>query len=318
MTTEVLSEWFSGQGHSVLKSEQGVWCELGPRVYQAIPFHRTIEPEEPELRRLLVKHSGIALRYSTSFGSSQGIESYHVICDVKDYDVRHLHRQSRQNVYRGLENCSVEPITFSMLESDGWLLHESTLRRQKRSDRLSRTDWVRSCRVAAHLPGFEVWGALVSGQLAAIILMLRVDDWVIFLSQDSHSDFLSRKPNHALVYTLTKTVMSRSDIKAIFYSLQSLDAPREIDDFKFRMGYRRLPVKQRVLFHPLITPLISSHSHILLNQLHESFPSSPLLAKAEGMVRFAIGCRQCAKEESSNRNSDTFPNKVHDESIAQR
>ncbi len=285
---DVMSEWFMRQGQSVILSESSSWCAFGPRVFQAIPFFRTIEPEESELRHILVRSSAVALRFSAPRNSGIGAVSYHVVCDSRDYDFCHLSRQSRQNVARGLASCSVEPVPFSLLAEHGWGLHIDTLARQSRRDRRTRADWKRRCRIAAELPGFEAWAALVNGKLAAVMQLVRIQEWIILLEQDSLSEYLPFKPNHALVYCLTKELMKREGIKSIFYTMQSLDAPSHIDQFKVRMGYRAIPVKQRVVFHPALGSLVGLNTHAMLKKLQFRYPSNPWLAKAEGLVRVAV------------------------------
>jgi len=288
MNEELFAEWFRRRGHSVVKTPSSYWCSLGPRVFQAIPFCWTINPTESELRYILFRHAGIGLRYSAPATFRKGVVSYNVICDSSAYDIGSLPRSTRQNVKKGLAHCAIAPISFARLAIDGWHLHLDTLRRQNRRDFLTKETWERSCHAAEDLPGFEAWGALLGGKLAAVILLVRVNDWIILLSQQSLTACLHAKPNHALVYRLTKDLLARENTRAIFYSLKSLDAPARVDDFKFRMGYRKIAVKQCVLFHPLVSPLINDHTLSGLQGFQRRYPSNPWLAKAEGLVRLSV------------------------------
>ena len=81
-------------------------------------------------------------------------------------------------------------------------------------------------------------------------------------------------------------MVEREDIHSIFYALHSLDAPASVDTFKFRMGYRAKPVRQRVCFHPLLQPFAGQFPHIVIGRLRDQFKTNRLLAKAEGMLRF--------------------------------
>jgi ribosomal protein S18 acetylase RimI-like enzyme len=288
MNAEILAEWFRRQGHSVVKTASSYWCNLGPRAFQAIPFCWTIEPDESELRNLLLVHVGIGLRYSAPADWPKGVTSYHVTCEDPAYDIALLPRQSKQNVKKGLACCEIAPISFGRLAIDGWQLHCDTLKRHNRKDFLSEKAWQRSCLAAEDLPGFEAWGAMIQGQLAAAIVFARVYDWIILLSQDSLTALIHANPNHALIYCLTKELVSRKGTRAIFYTLQSLDASPCIDDFKLRMGYKKVSVKQCVVFHPIVLPLVNRHSLHALTGLHRKYPSNLWLAKAEGLVRFSL------------------------------
>lgn len=257
-------------------------------MFQAFPWNWTIEPSKEELRKLFSKHAAFGLRFSTSPTSPEGIVSYHAICDCKGYDFRMLPRQSRQNVERGLTQCVVEPISFSRLANEGWNLHSDTLKRQNRRDFETKQQWKRRCDAAADLLGFEAWGALIGGKLAASLMLVRIDDWIIMLSQECLSEHLAHKPNHALIYIVTKEFIRRATTKSIIYALQSLDAPDSVDAFKFRMGYRPVIVKQRVAFHPLLSVLVNRRSMGFVNGLLHGNPSSSFLAKAAGMMRIYI------------------------------
>lgn len=297
MNAEVLAEWYRAQGYRVIRTQSSYWYNKGPRVFQAFPWSWTIEPSKEELCELFRKHAAIGLRFSSLPTSPEGIISYHAICDCKGYDLRMLPRQSRQNVERGLADCVVEPISFRRLANEGWNLHSDTLKRQNRRDFETKEHWEKSCNVAAELPGFEVWGALVGGNLAAALMLVRIDDWVIMLSQQCLSEHLPNKPNHALVYSVTKEMMSRVTIKSIIYTLQSLDAPDTIDTFKFRMGYRPIMVKQQVAFHPLLSPLVNRGTLRVVNGLLRWNPSSPMLAKAGGMMRINLDGKKPLAEQ---------------------
>jgi hypothetical protein len=174
------------------------------------------------------------------------------------------------------------------MATEGWNLHADMLKRQNRHDSETKQHWQRSCNVAAGLPGFEVWGALIGAKLIAALMLVRIDDWIIMLSQQCLSDYLTQKPNHALIYAVTKEMMSRATTKSILYTMQSLDAPDTVDTFKFRMGYRPIVVKQRVVFHPVISRLINRRTLQLMKVLLRRDPANPMLAKAAGMMRIFI------------------------------
>jgi hypothetical protein len=54
------------------------------------------------------------------------------------------------------------------------------------------------------------------------------------------------------------------------------------------MGYTARPVRQRVVFHPWLSPLFNRASHTAIRQALRLRPGSPSLAKAEGMLRFYL------------------------------
>ena len=167
-------------------------------------------------------------------------------------------------------------------------MQTSTLRRQRRAVDLDHQFWRRRLLSAKDLPGFECWGALVNGKLAASVMTFQMDDCCYMLYQQCREEYLREHVNNALSFTVTSEMMVRKNIKSVFYSLHSLDAPAGIDEFKFRMGYTAKPVRQRVIFNPWRAQSFNSTSHAILWAALRLRPAIATLAKAEGMVRFYL------------------------------
>jgi len=288
MTPDVFAEWLRRQGHHVARTSSSYWFNQGPRCYQAFPYHWLIDPPDEELENFLRDNGALALRYSTSLGAATGRLSYHMVYEKPSYGFEDLGKWARKNVRRGLKNCSVEAISFDLLAKEGWSLQEDTLHRQGRSSGLSENKWRNMCDASASLPGFQAWGAFVSGRLAASVITFRLGDWCYMLYQQCRREYLTAHVNNALSFTVTQAMIGRDGVRAILYSLHSLDAPSTMDEFKLRMGYTAKPVRQRVVFHPWAAPLVNRVSHRILKGLAALCPSSGLLAKGQGMVQFCL------------------------------
>ena len=297
MNAEVFAEWLRRQGYRVVRTASSYWYEVSARVYQAFPYHWVIQPTEDELSQFLRQNRAIGLRYSTSVGGPMGCISYHAVYDQPCYTLDGLDRRSRQNIRAGLKNCHVEPISFERLAEDGWLLEMDTVDRQGRRVKLREETWRRRCMAAADLPGFEAWGALFDGRLVASLLTFQMEDCCEMISQQCHRDYLRARVNNALSFVVTQTMISRSGIRSIFYALHSLDAPANVDEFKFRMGYVAKPVRQRVVFHPWLAPVFNRASRAMVKQLLGRYPDHPTLAKAEGMLRFYLEGKRPLNEQ---------------------
>jgi hypothetical protein len=241
------------------------------------------------VRQLLIGKGAMALRYSVPFDALQGKVSYHVVLEGSTlYNLETLRAQARNGVRRGLNVCQVERIAVERLAEEGRLLQQDTLDRQGRSRSMSRADWARICLAAKDLPGFEAWGAIVEGELAASVLTARIDDICCVPYAQSHRKYLNKYVNNALFYTFSRELLSRPGVKMIFYGLHSLDAPETVDEFKFRMGLTAKPVRQRVVLNPLLLPVCNSAGRAFIERLMHRYPDSPMLAKAEGMLRFFL------------------------------
>jgi hypothetical protein len=214
--------------------------------------------------------------------------SYHVVVEDPAYDLPCLSRQGRQNVRRGLEYVRFERISLCRLATEGWSLRRDSLERQGRLGAETEDWWVRLCTSAEDLPGFEAWGAIHDGELVASFLAFTCDATVMLPHEQSASAHLEHRINNALFFAMIQEGMRRPDISSIFFCLHSLDAPESVDGFKFRMGCVAKPVRQRVVFHPLLAPFVNRASHAALKRARGRYAHSATLAKAEGMVRFCL------------------------------
>lgn len=281
-------EWLRRRGHRVVRTESSYWYDQGPRVYQAFPYHWLIEPPEAELRGFLRQTKALALRYSTPLSASCGKLSYHVVFEGPSFDLASLPRQARQNVRKGMEFARVERISMTELMEEGWRLRSETLARQGRQQAEDLDWWRRVCMCAEDLPGFEAWGAIHEGELVSSMLAFACDDCYTFLLQQSASAHLKHGINNTIFYCITNQVLQRPEIRRVFVCLHSLDAPPDVDEFKFRMGYTPKPVRQRIVVHPLLAPLFNRFSLSLVTRMLGYRPGNPTLAKAEGMIRFYV------------------------------
>lgn len=288
MTPEIFGEWLRCQGHHIIRTENSYWFNQGPRVLQAFPYHWLIEPTQEEINQLLRVNFSVGLRFSTKPASLRGTDSYHVVYENEDYPIEKLLKKARYDVRKGLSQADIKTLSFENLAMEGWKLRYDTLERQGRIKADTREKWELMCKSAYGLPGFEAWGAFVEGVLGASLIAFTCDDCCSILYQQSRTKYLSYGINNALVYEFTNAVIKRPEKPWIFYGLHSLDAPATVDEFKFRMGYTAKPVKQRVVFHPMIAPLFNPISYKMIKQLAVWQPHNPSLAKVVGMVRFYL------------------------------
>jgi len=291
MNAETFAEWLRRQGHRVYRTASSYWYVAGPRVLQAFPYHWIITPDEKEIRDLLVKKGVVAVRYSAPLSFSGGKASYHVVLH-KPYQLEMLKSQTRNGIKRGLEHFSVERISFKQLATNGWVLQQDTLERQDRLKGMTQAEWETLCYSAEDLPGFESWAAISDGELAGAVIICRIDDMFNVPYAMSRSRFLRKHVNNAVFYATSCNMLKREGVKGIFFTVQSLDAPANVDEFKFRMGFQPIAVRQCVDFHPLLNPVANKRVLSWTQRLLQRAPSNPMLAKAEGMLRFHVEGRQ--------------------------
>ncbi len=277
-------EWNRRQGHKILQTQSTYWVSAGMGTYQAIPYHAVISPSEEELQTLFAEHKATALRYSTPLDAAEGMLSYHIVYEGKNYPPKKLPHKAK----KGLAIATIQPISLSQMAAEGWKLRHDTLERQGRLGAEKQSWWQTLCQTGQDIPGLEAWGAMVEGRLAAALLGMQCDDTFSIFFQQSHRDFLRLGVNNALTYVVTTKILERPQINRVFYGLHSLDAPSSVDEYKLHMGYYPKPVRQRIVFSPLLRPLVNPLSHAALKTALRLFPSSYLFAKAEGMFRFYL------------------------------
>ncbi len=297
MNPDVFAGWLRLQGHTIIRTADSYWCDQGPRVYQAFPYHWLIDPPLAETAELFARHGVVGLRYSTPVHTPEGVTSYHVVYDEKAYSLDQLPKKARYDVRKALKSARVEPISFARLADEGWRLRYDTLMRQGREKAETAAWWRKLCLSAESLPGFEAWGVTVGTELAASLLAFTCDDCCSILYQQSSTAHLSLGVNNALAAVFTQEALQRDGVTRMFYGLHSLDAPTSVDEFKFRMGYTAKPVRQRVVFHPRLAPFFNPATHAVVKRLKGWWPDNATVAKTEGMLRFYLeGKRPLAEQ----------------------
>jgi hypothetical protein len=299
MTPEIFAEWMRRQGRRVFRTESTYWHSQELGAYQAFPYHWVIQPSSSELLEFIRENRVLSLRYSAPADTNLGCPSYHVVRDNPAYGLNSLSKRACHDVRNGVRECEVAPISFERLAGEGWALEQDTLSRQGRKSGTSQKAWRLKCLAASDLPGFEAWGTLLQGRLAGSLIACQIQDCCYILSQQSRREYLKAFVNNTLSFVVTQTLLSRPGVRSVLYSLHSLDAPASMDQFKFRMGYRAKPVRQRVVFHPWLSPMMNGASHALLRFALALRPRHPVLSKAEGMLRFYLQGRPAAAQQTA-------------------
>ncbi len=254
MTVDNFAEFWRRQGHRVIETTSCSWYNIRPLVFIALPFHRCISPSRGESLRVLMGGPSLAIRFLNSGGTNGGL----YVCTNRAYDLSALEKKARNQTRRGLESCKVEQLDFDYLAVHGARLNEETCRRQGRYQQaVSGRAWRRYCEAAKHVPGFEAWGALVDGDLAAFMVTALVEDHFSILHQSSATDRLRYYPNNALTFEVTKLKVSCPQVACVSYGLKSPDSrTRGLEEFKSSMGFELRRVGDCVVFNPLLKPFL--------------------------------------------------------------
>jgi hypothetical protein len=277
MSMNGYGEFLKKMGHRVFRTESACWFNISSGFYMNFPFHRPVCPQPSEIRKVL-GITGIAVRY-TCFPEI-GRPSYKVVCSHKNYDLSCLPQKGRNRTRRGMESCSVRQLEFRELESVGALdLNRDTLIRQGRRIPTNHDEyWHKYYSAAATSECMEAWGAFVANELAAYLIACKIEDCINILILRSHSKHLKANPNNALFFVFTSEAISREDVQEVSTGLESLQPDTfELERFKLRMGYQKIPIGQRIEFNHALRLILRGS---LLRRVHDA------LGRVQGRENF--------------------------------
>lgn len=288
MDAGAYADFLRAIGHRVVATPSAHWYDASRFFYLSAPPHRVYDPAADELRDVLRPTRCLGVRFAAPLQGG-GKLSYQIVCDNRGYGLEALSANVRSKVRRGLKRCVVGPVPFSVIATAGRRAHRDTLARQARDTALTGAKWDRFWTAAAATPGFEGWGAWSGDVLAAFLVTVTFDEGVEFLLARSCSDELGAYPNNALIFSVTEEMLVRRGVPEITFGLESLEPVGPLDQFKFGMGFQRRPLRQRVVFHPLLRALLrqSPVRALVRRWTDRRGPEAVFWRKAAGLLRFA-------------------------------
>jgi len=274
-------------GHQVRETESGAWYDASRWFLLGIPSHELRQPPDAELKALW-RGRTLGARYTTPL-SAPGRMSYQIVCDDPAYGLETLSANTRSKVRRGLKRCEVRATPAAEIALHGRQAHEDTVARQDRAGILAGRAWQTFWSAVGETPGMETWGAWCDDKLAAFLVTMRFGDSVEFLLARSRDDTLGNYPNNALLFTLTEEMLVRRKLREITFGLESLEPVGPLDQFKFSMGYRTKPLRQRVVFHPVLAAVLRTPTvrGLCLRWGEAGTGRGVFWRKAAGLLRFA-------------------------------
>lgn len=275
-------------GHRVVSTGAMRWYDANRRFFMAAPPHRAYSPSEEELAQLWRAAGCVGVRFAAPL-TGPGRLSYELSCSNPDYGLEGLSANTRSKVRRGLKRCQIDQVAMSVLRDEGRRAHADTVARQGRDGSLEADRWQRFFAAAAAAPGFEGWVARVDGEVAAFLVTVTFDDAVEFMLARSRNDNLGAYPNNALIFAVTEEMLVRRRVPEITFGLESLEPVEQLDQFKFSMGYEAKPIRQRIVFHPLLRPVLglAPVRRGLCRWLEAHAERGVAWRKAAGVLRFA-------------------------------
>ncbi len=279
------AEFLQRMGHTVREANGLFWFNTHRGVYSSFPYHRNVDANDVDLSAVLGSDGWVA-----RFGCpvEQGVASFRIICDAKDYDFPALRSRTRTQVRRGLEACRVEQVDFELLRKHAISLNADTLIRQGRKVPADlEAYWTRYYEHAARTEGAEAWAAFVGDQLAAYLISFTIDDVANMLILRSSLQFLESFPNNALVYRFLHKRLRDGDIQQVCYGYESIQSDLEsLDQFKTGMGFQKIPVGQRVELASWLQPFVNRFTTSVAQRILKTVAKSENGAKLKGILNW--------------------------------
>ncbi|MCA9063818.1 MAG: hypothetical protein KDA96_12185 [Planctomycetaceae bacterium] len=285
VSPEHYAQFLERLGHSVRQIDHLWWFNTSRGVYTCFPFHVDVDARSLPLRDILGR-DGFVARFGCPL--DQGVTSFRILCDDRQYDFPSLRSRTRTQVRRGLEECQVEQIDFATLRKHAIQLNADTLTRQgRRVPANLESYWVRYYEAAAKTPGAETWGAFVEGQLAAYLIAFTINDVANLLILRSALDHLKKFPNNALLFSYLQRTLARPEISQVVYGYESIQADLgSLDQFKTGMGFRQAPVGQRIELASWARPVLNRYTAAPAIHLLRRLGYSETSAKLQGILNW--------------------------------
>lgn len=287
MDVERFARFYERSGVRVAKSDSAWWYEAAPRFLLALPSHRPLSLPDDEAADLIRREKLAGLRYIATEG---GRASFHLVCDDPDFGLDKLSANTRSKVRRGLSRNEIRRVSGRELAEVAEAAFVETMERQNRASTAAVDAWRRMLLAADDEPAIEIWTAWHEGEFACYLIAVRIDDVCEFFQARSSNRLLKHYPNNALIYTLTEEMLGKRGVREVTFGIESPEPVEELDAFKLQMGYRKKPVRQRVVFHPLLRAAFALPPvRSLLIRAGAKPTADVRLRKAAGILKFADG-----------------------------
>jgi hypothetical protein len=298
MDADRLAAFYERSGVRVARSASSWWYEAAPRFLVAIPCHRPLSLPDAEARDLIRRERLAGLRYICD-PRDGGRASFHLVCDDPAYGLDKLSANTRSKVRRGLGRNEIRRISGSELASVAESAFFETMARQNRASEGALRTWKRMLVAADEEPAVEIWTAWHEGEFASYLIAVRIEDTCEFFQARSEGRLMRHYPNNALIFTLTEEMLVRRGLREVTFGIESPEPVEDLDAFKLQMGYRKKPVRQRVVFHPLLRATLGlAPLRRLLERVGSKPDANVLLRKAAGILKFADDAGEAGEAEA--------------------
>ena len=251
---EALINFLETLGVRVIFCKDHLWNSDGLRMFLPMPCKGPMSISQNE-QKYLWHQGAFFLRFPTG-DNLPAFPSHIYLVDDKNYDLGSIMGNQRKETRRALRKSTVTRIPIQYLYKDGFDLIKDTYSRQGRTWNQSTIEsWDRYFHAAANNPLFEAWGAFVGTQLAAYRLDFSYRGGFYGEALFNRRDLLKYQVMNALMFVSTKEAIRRKEIDHVSYGMRGLIGESEaLNRFKESMGYKRVPIAERIEVAPWLKP----------------------------------------------------------------
>lgn len=253
-----LTDFYRALGHQTHSALGVLWIDVGQFSLTCVPCSTIIDASQQELDALLRQSRRLVAVFPTS--APTGIEGGTLWVRDRDYGPQSLQRQFRQHVRRGEKVCTVRPIDWQTLRTQGLECNLDTMRRRgnSRSPIQTQSGWDRACDAGAQVEGLEAFGCFRGERLIAFLIAWNQGSLCAGLVMHRSEAAEEARGSHLLFYEFTKTIMQRDTMTGVSLGRVMLPPQRSLEQFKQHAGFQVEPVRIAAVLHPLVRPVLSS------------------------------------------------------------
>jgi hypothetical protein len=277
-------------------SDGTYWARYPDRVARRVPLLHTAIPEPGEVDRAMRATGALMATFLTTPHDGHLANAWLYLCADNEYTLETRPSEMQRNVRRGLRDLSIVPVTGDELLEHGSRAFCDTRERNGLDDG-TVAQFRRYFGYHVGRPGRAFLGAWKDGTLVAFLAMVRVDDWMEFISF-SMSSTLAHRPNDALIYTALSHYLVTQKCRVVSYGVSSVQAETSaagLHRFKRKLGFEAIPVHRAFVVHPALRPLANrvtlNAAHTLVNRILRFRPREPRLKKLGGVLACMLGAR---------------------------
>jgi hypothetical protein len=267
MTSEEYIKQQISAGYKVHFNEGIWWQRVRPLCYKPAAIFDKIEPGEsgPHFKQLCLKYSHMVSNKSlaNAFWSVMFLKQE----KLKNFSMKSLSSSHRARVRKGLNQLEIKKINqIEPVIDDIKNICISTAIRTNHGKPPeyyvnNYQNWKSWIIKEFNIPKREWWGAYNQKSLVAYMYSVHINDIMYNFTAKSHTDFLDKCPNDALIFTFLEYCSTLDGCKHIIFGDWGNNLPT-LNRFKEKYGFEKVDLPMYEYYNPLVKLAIKTNRFI--------------------------------------------------------